>query len=135
MERTLWMPGMRAGLGALVAILVLLAGTGTCVASGASQGLLPAKMADAAPLDLGSGFAAGPEARRVETLQRALRRLGWAPGPVDGLFGPRTESAVRRFQAARGLTVDGVAGRMTWHSLGRALDRPLTRGAGFATPN
>jgi DNA invertase Pin-like site-specific DNA recombinase/peptidoglycan hydrolase-like protein with peptidoglycan-binding domain len=135
MERTLWMPGMRAGLGALLATLVLLAGTGTCVASSGSQGLLPAKMADAAPLDLGSGFGAGPEARRVKTLQRALRRLGWAPGPVDGLFGPRTESAVRRFQAARGLTVDGVAGRMTWHSLDRALERPLTRGAGFATPN
>ena len=135
MERTLWMPGVRAGLGALVATVVLLAGTGTCVASSASQGLLPAKMADAAPLDLGSGFGAGPEARRVKTLQRALRRLGWAPGPVDGLFGPRTESAVRRFQAARGLTVDGVAGRMTWRSLGRALNAPLTRGAGFATPN
>lgn len=135
MERTLWMPGMRAGLGALVATLVLLAGTGTCVASSGSQGLLPAKMADAAPLDLGSGYGAGPEVRRVKTLQRTLRRLGWEPGPVDGLFGPRTDSALRRFQAAGGLAVDGVAGRMTWHSLGRALGKPLTRGAGFATPN
>ena len=135
MERTLWMPGMRAGLGAMVAALVLLAGTGTCVASDASQGALPAKMADAAPLDLGSGFGAGREAQRVKTLQRSLRRLGWAPGPVDGLFGPRTESAVRRFQTARGLTADGVAGPATWRTLGRALERPLSRGAGFATPN
>ena len=135
MERTHWMPGMWAGLGAIVAVLVLLAGTGTCVASGASQGTLPAKMADAAPLELGSGFGAGRDVRRVKTLQRSLRRLGWAPGPVDGLFGPRTESAVRRFQTGRGLTPDGVAGPATWRALGQALDRPLGRGAGFATPN
>jgi DNA invertase Pin-like site-specific DNA recombinase/peptidoglycan hydrolase-like protein with peptidoglycan-binding domain len=135
MERTLWMPGMRAGLGAVLAALVLLAGAGTCVASGAPQGALPAKMADAAPLERGSGYGAVREARRVKTLQRSLRQLGWAPGPVDGLFGPRTEAAVRRFQAARGLATDGVAGPVTWRSLAHALERPLSRGAGFATPN
>jgi DNA invertase Pin-like site-specific DNA recombinase/peptidoglycan hydrolase-like protein with peptidoglycan-binding domain len=135
MERTQWMPAARVGLGAIVAILVLLAGTGTGVASGAPQGVLPAKMADAAPLERGSGFGAVREARRVKTLQRSLRRLGWAPGPVDGLFGPRTEAAVRRFQAARGLATDGVAGPVTWRSLARALARPLSRGAGFATAN
>ncbi len=135
MERTLWMPGLRAGLVAMVATVLLLACAGTCVASDAPQAAQPAKMADAAPLDLGSGFVAGRETRRVKTLQRSLRRLGWAPGPVDGLFGPRTEAAVRRFQTARGLTPDGVAGPATWRTLGRALERPLSRGAGFATPN
>ena len=135
MERILWLPGLRAGLVAMVATVLLLACAGTCVASDAPQAAQPAKMADAAPLDLGSGFAAGRETRRVKTLQRSLRRLGWAPGPVDGLFGPRTEAAVRRFQTARGLTPDGVAGPATWRTLGRALERPLSRGAGFATPN
>jgi DNA invertase Pin-like site-specific DNA recombinase/peptidoglycan hydrolase-like protein with peptidoglycan-binding domain len=135
MERKLWTPGMRAGLGGLVAALVLLAGTGTCVASGASQGVSPAKMAGTAPLDLGSGFGAEREALRVKTLQRSLRRLGWAPGPIDGLFGPRTEAAVLGFQAARGLAADGVAGPATWRTLAHALKQPLRRGAGFATPN
>jgi DNA invertase Pin-like site-specific DNA recombinase/peptidoglycan hydrolase-like protein with peptidoglycan-binding domain len=119
----------------MVAALVLLACAGTCVASGAPQDGLPAKMADAAPLDLGSGYGAGREARRVKTLQRSLRRLGWAPGPVDGLFGQRTEAAVRRFQTARGLAPDGIAGVATWRALGQALERPLSRGAGFSTPN
>jgi DNA invertase Pin-like site-specific DNA recombinase/peptidoglycan hydrolase-like protein with peptidoglycan-binding domain len=126
---------MRAGLGALVAALVLLAGTGTGVANGATQGVSPAKMAGAAPLDLGSGFGPTREALRVETLQRSLRRLGWAPGPVDGLFGPRTEAALLGFQAARGLAADGVAGPATWGALAHALKRPLSRGAGFATPD
>jgi DNA invertase Pin-like site-specific DNA recombinase len=135
MERTLWTPGMRAGLGALVATAVLLAGTGICVASDASNAVLPAKMAGAAPLDRGAGFGAKGEARRVRTLQRSLRRLGWAPGPVDGLFGPRTESAVLRFQAATGLMADGVAGPGTWRALANALARPLSRGAGYGTPH
>ena len=121
MERTYWRPGLRVGLGAVAAALVLLAGTGTCVASAAT--VQPAKLADAAPLDRGDGFGTQrSETQRVRTLQRVLRRLGWAPGPVDGLFGPRTEAALLRFQAATGLSTDGVAGPATWRGLGRSLD-------------
>ena len=123
MERKYWRPGLRVGLGAVAAALVLLAGTGTCVASGATAALQPAKLADAAPLDRGDGFGTQrSEAQRVRTLQRVLRRLGWAPGPVDGLFGPRTEAALLRFQAATGLSADGVAGPATWRGLGRSLE-------------
>jgi DNA invertase Pin-like site-specific DNA recombinase len=123
MERTYWRPGLRVGLGAVVAALVLLAGTGTCVANAAGAALQPAKLAGAAPLDRGDGFGTqNSEAQRVRTLQRVLRRLGWAPGPVDGLFGPRTEAALLRFQAATGLSTDGVAGPATWRGLGRSLE-------------
>jgi peptidoglycan hydrolase-like protein with peptidoglycan-binding domain len=52
--------------------------------------------------------------RLVRDLQRLLARTGYAPGPIDGRFGPRTEQAVRRFQANRGLQVDGIAGRHTF---------------------
>lgn len=40
-------------------------------------------------------------------LQNRLTALGYDPGPVDGVVGPATRSALRQFQAAQGLTPDG----------------------------
>ena len=54
----------------------------------------------------------GAEGRQVELLQQALSI------PVDGIFGPETEAAVRSFQEARGLTVDGIVGPQTSAALG-----------------
>lgn len=45
--------------------------------------------------------------------QSALRNAGFDPGPIDGLWGPRTEAAVRAFQSAQGLSVDGWPGTNT----------------------
>lgn len=75
------------------------------------------------PLKLGSR---GPE---VSDLQRRLRELGYNPGPVDGIFGPRTEAAVRAFQRDSGLLVDGIVGPRTRANLEapqcRATSRPI----------
>jgi peptidoglycan hydrolase-like protein with peptidoglycan-binding domain len=38
--------------------------------------------------------------------------------PADGIYGPQTRRAVRRFQRANGLTVDGIAGPQTLAALG-----------------
>lgn len=45
----------------------------------------------------------------VELLQRLLNQMGYQAGPIDGLVGPGTRGAIRRFQAARGLPADGYA--------------------------
>lgn len=52
----------------------------------------------------------GSTGDEVRWLQETLSALGYSCGTADGIFGTKTEAAVRRFQAAQGLTVDGIAG-------------------------
>jgi spore germination protein len=58
--------------------------------------------------------ARGPE---VKELQRLLVKWGYSPGPIDGIFGTKTEQAVLQFQKDRGLKVDGILGAITWKAL------------------
>jgi D-alanyl-D-alanine carboxypeptidase (penicillin-binding protein 5/6) len=53
----------------------------------------------------------------VKKLQLGLKRAGFNPGPVDGRWGSATEKALRRFQRANGLRVDGVPGPQTMRKL------------------
>ena len=50
-------------------------------------------------------------------LQAALYCNGFNPGNIDGIFGDNTFSAVKRFQSAKGISVDGVAGKNTFEKL------------------
>ena len=52
----------------------------------------------------------GADARR---LQEILTTLGLAVGPVDGIFGRRTDAAVRQLQSDQSLRVDGLVGSQT----------------------
>jgi peptidoglycan hydrolase-like protein with peptidoglycan-binding domain/anti-sigma regulatory factor (Ser/Thr protein kinase) len=74
----------------------------------------------AARLAQGAGMATRNGSRAVGHLQRALRTLGFAPGPLDGRFGPRTEAAVERFQRSVQLGADGVVGPLTNGALTRS---------------
>jgi peptidoglycan hydrolase-like protein with peptidoglycan-binding domain/DNA invertase Pin-like site-specific DNA recombinase len=134
MRRTYGVPFSRAGLAGLMAALVLLCLPGTSIAGGASD---TSSAPDAASglLQYGAGYGKADGAKQVRVVQRTLRRLGWQPGPVDGLYGPRTEAAVTRFQAAAKVAADGIVGPRTRHALTRVTKEPLRRGAGFAQPD
>ncbi|HET9223769.1 MAG TPA: peptidoglycan-binding protein, partial [Roseiflexaceae bacterium] len=53
----------------------------------------------------------------VAEAQQRLHDLGYAVGAIDGVYGPRTEAAVRQFQQDRHLVVDGIVGSNTWAAL------------------
>lgn len=57
----------------------------------------------------------GPDVTR---LQQLLRNAGFDPGPIDGIFGNRTQAAVIAFQRSRNLVPDGIVGIKTWTALG-----------------
>src|SRR3954452_5444000 len=90
-------------------------GSGVAAASPANRAIAPG--APAGLLRVGS---TGPDVVRVQSA------LGQAP---DGVFGPRTDAAVRVFQGRNGLLVDGIVGPHTWGTLfgphGAAYD-PVT---------
>ena len=49
----------------------------------------------------------GPSPSPISATQRRLAHLGYAPGPADGIVGPRTRAAIRAFQQEHGMPVDG----------------------------
>src|SRR5215213_4075888 len=132
MRRTYDVPFSRAGLAGLLAALVLLCLPGTSIAGGASN---TSSTLGSGLLHYGAGYGKPKGATSVRVVQRTLRRLGWQPGPVDGLYGPRTKAAVTRFQAAARVGVDGVVGSQTRRALTHAQKESLRRGAGFAQPD
>ena len=61
----------------------------------------------------------GSSGSKVKTLQARLEVGGYAPGPIDGIFGARTIAAVKSFQQSQGLNADGVVDEITWKAIGK----------------
>ena len=77
-------------------------------------------------------LAAGSRGNDVRTLQRGLTALRFPARPTDGLYGPRTRGAVRRWERARRLRVDGRVSRPQGRRVRRELlakrERDAARG-------
>ena len=106
----------RGGMSALLASMTLIAGA--AVAADGPGGTVPAAGTGGSTLKSGAGGGT------VVALQRALGVQ------ADGVFGPMTRRAVRRFQRSHGLTVDGIAGPATLGALGIAASAPKRAAAG-----
>lgn len=75
--------------------------------------------------------SSGPD---VQAVQQRLSDLGFDPNGIDGNFGPGTEKAVRAFQQANGLNVDGKVGPNTLAALNPG-DLATNAGAGTSGDN
>lgn len=60
----------------------------------------------------------GSTGNEVRNIQKKLKELGYYNGGVDGIYGSRTQSAVKSFQKSVGITADGIAGKTTLLYLG-----------------
>lgn len=77
----------------------------------------------------------GSRGATVSQLQNLLKNKGFNPGPVDGIFGPKTKAAVLAFQRAQGIEVDGIVGPQTWGKLrGSSGPRPAPGPAAPTSP-
>ena len=63
-------------------------------------------------------YRQGSTGDAVRTIQIKLSNWGYFSGAIDGIYGPKTEEAVKYFQRKNGLTADGVVGPATLRALG-----------------
>jgi peptidoglycan hydrolase-like protein with peptidoglycan-binding domain len=99
----------RISIGTLAALTV---GPTASVASGSQSAVNATSPEPGTTTEHSIVLMAGSEGRQVQLLQAALGGVN-----VDGIYGPETEEAVKRFQASKGLAEDGIAGPMTTAAL------------------
>jgi N-acetylmuramoyl-L-alanine amidase len=79
----------------------------------------------------------GSSGSEVRLLQQTLKRWDYYDGPIDGVYGGGTFTAVKEFQRKNGLAVDGVVGPETARALGLRIDgnRPAAAARGYTPGN
>jgi len=81
------------------------------VVLGAAAGGLTGALTDESQINLGDPIWKDSGSKKssglVRDIQSGLAELGYDPGPVDGVMGPKTRSAIRTYQDQNALLVDG----------------------------
>jgi peptidoglycan hydrolase-like protein with peptidoglycan-binding domain len=96
----------------------------------------PPKAPDAQAAGKPSSYRQGDTGDGVKQIQTALIGKGFYKGPTNGRFGPLTEAAVKKFQAASGLEDDGIVGKATLDLLMSESKPPAgAASAGGAAPS
>jgi peptidoglycan hydrolase-like protein with peptidoglycan-binding domain len=111
-DRTASGAGIGAGAGAVVGAVTgvsLVQG----VVLGAAAGGLTGALTDESTVNLGdplwaeSNPSSASHQGLVREVQSGLQQLGYKPGPVDGVYGAQTKTAIRQYQTDHGLLTDG----------------------------
>ena len=106
-------------LGWIAAAVVFLVIVGKCATDvengtekGRAVGVTSGPHLATAPAPAASGQSDAPHrrvSRQVRDIQGMLKGLGFQPGPIDGILGPRTREAIRAFEIESGLQPTGEA--------------------------
>lgn len=75
----------------------------------------------------------GSSGAQVKTLQTKLNNWGYDVGTVDGIFGSKTQAAVKRFQQKNGLVADGIVGAKTAAALGMTLTSSSSSNSSYSS--
>lgn len=75
-------------------------------------------------------YKRGSSGSVVSQIQTKLKNWGYYSYHVDGIYGSRTETAVKSFQKRNGLTVDGMAGPATLAAMGIQTNEASSSGSG-----
>lgn len=67
----------------------------------------------------------GSIGKDVVQLQSTLKIWGYDPGPIDGVFGTKTQFAVIQFQKNYGLVQDGIVGQVTWAQISTPISEAI----------
>lgn len=87
-------------------------------------------MAQSAAADL---YKKGSSGDTVTQIQTRLKEWGYYSGEVDGVYGSKTEQAVKYFQSTNGLSADGQVGNQTLAALGMTPTDSGSSGASGAS--
>ncbi len=60
----------------------------------------------------------GSSGNEVVQIQKKLKQWGYYTGDIDGIYGSKTQAAVKKFQSSNGLGADGIAGPQTLKVMG-----------------
>lgn len=94
---------------------------GSVLVAGCSDSGMFGRSSTATPSSAAQQAAAQPAPRAdVRETQQQLKSLGLYDGPIDGVWGPETQSAVERYQTQRGLSATGRVDESTRNSLREA---------------
>ena len=77
----------------------------------------------------------GSTGNEVKQIQTRLKSWGYYNGAVDGIYGSKTQAAVKSFQRANGLTADGVAGPKTLAAIGLPTGSSSSSSSGGSSSN
>lgn len=80
--------------------------------------IMVAVMIFLAPAEILALSRRGSRGQEVVNIQTRLKKWGYLSGNVDGIYGVKTEEAVKEFQRKHGLTPDGIAGPATLAKIG-----------------